>query len=163
MTSYYFWGLSLAPIRLKIYSQEMGTIPWVKNKILYWFHIRPWNKTFRRLFVHMRRDSSDNLPRRWLEFPIRLSKRLAVGLRTYRYRLWVNELLHKVSCFVGSELIVWPEGIIEGKISEFLLIIWVKKTGSISDHVYAKPAVEIDFSLVVGSYSYTDFNTHFWI
>ena len=71
--------------------------------------------------------------------------------------------LHKVAFFVRSELIVGPEGIIEGEISEFLVIAFVEEPGSGSDHIDTKLTVKGDFSLVEGSYSDTNFYTHFQI
>ena len=69
--------------------------------------------------------------------------------------------LHKVAFFVRSELIVGPEGIIEGEISEFLVIAFVEKPGSGSNHIDTKLTIKGDFSLVEGSYSDADFYTHF--
>lgn len=54
-----------------------------------------------------------------------------------------------------------PEGVIEGEISEFLMIILIEETSSVSDHVDTKLAVKGDFSLVKGSYSDSYFHTHF--
>ena len=54
-----------------------------------------------------------------------------------------------------------PEGIIEGEISEFLVIAFVEEPGSGSDHIDTKLTVKGDFSLVEGSYSDADFYTHF--
>lgn len=56
-----------------------------------------------------------------------------------------------------------PEGVVKSKISKFLFVILIVKTSCGSDHINTKLAVKGDFSLVKGSDSDTDFNTHFKI
>ena len=68
--------------------------------------------------------------------------------------------LHKVAFFVRSELIMWPEGIVEGEISEFGWVLSIKYSCGISDHIDAYLTVKIDFSLIKRSNSNTYFNTH---
>jgi hypothetical protein len=71
-------------------------------------------------------------------------------------------VLHKVATFIGFELIVRPEGVVEGKVS-MLVALWVlgvEEACHISDHIDAKLAVEVTLALVEGSDSDTDFDTH---
>ena len=52
----------------------------------------------------------------FLEFQFRPVGRRAVGPRTYRWWGFIKTCVHEVSLFVGLELVMRPEGIIESKI-----------------------------------------------
>lgn len=93
--------------------------------------------TFRHRFDHKRRDSSDNLTMHWTEFKVRPFKRLVVDRRIYLHRAWVIKNLHKVSSFIGSKLVMGPEGIIKSEIPELFLIALIEESGGGSDHIDA--------------------------
>jgi hypothetical protein len=117
--------------------------------------------TFQPRSDRTRTDNSDNPPKRSIEFPNPPSRTHAVGQRTCLHRPWVIKHLHKVASFVRGELIMGPEGIVEGEIPEFFLIVFVEETGGGSDHVHTQLTVKRHFSLIEGPHSHSHFHTHF--
>jgi hypothetical protein len=116
---------------------------------------------FQPRFDRMQTDNSDNPTKRWIESPNLPSRTPVVGQHTFLHRAWVIKQVHKVASVIRRELIMGPEGIVEGEISELFVIVLVEKTGGGSDHVDTKLTVEGHFSLVKGPHSHSHFDTHF--
>ena len=110
----------------------------------------------------MQKDNSDILAMRCLEFKYPPCRRLTADQRIYHLWLCVKYEIHKVTPFICLELIMRPEGVVEGEVTMLTVfrIVCIKESGHGSLHIDAEPTVEVGLSLIEGSNSNSYFHTH---
>jgi hypothetical protein len=70
--------------------------------------------------------------------------------------------VHEVAALVGLELVMRPEGVIEGEVTVFavLEVLGVEQLGHVADHVHAQLAAQVRLTLVEGTHPHSNFYTH---
>lgn len=74
----------------------------------------------------------------------------------------MGEEIHEVAFLIDLELVVGPEGIVEGIVAVLAVlgVLGVVEASHVADHIHAQLAVEVGLALVEGPHPHSHLYTH---